>query len=172
MEAVCEEKTVSVLGDLAASPGGEQGGSVVGLSKEGTGFELAKRPRDPEVVERPARRRFSAEYKRRILREADRCTKKGEIGALLRREGLYASHLTVWRRAREKGEIGALSPKKRGRKVAPPNPLAAQVAKLEREKAALERKVKQVEILLDIQKKASELLGIPLNPPGSDGSDS
>jgi transposase-like protein len=124
------------------------------------------------VVERPARRRFSAEYKRQILREADRCTKKGEVGALLRREGLYASHLTVWRQAREKGELGALAPKKRGRKVAPPNPLAPQVAKLEREKAALERKVKQVEILLDIQKKASELLGIPLNPPGSDGRDS
>jgi transposase-like protein len=158
MEAVSEAKSVPMLEVAVAS--------VV------QGPEEPVRPPDPEVAERPVRRRFSAEYKRQILREADRCTKKGELGTLMRREGLYSSHLTEWRRAREAGELGALGPKKRGRKAAPPNPLAPRVAKLEREKAALEHKVKQVEILLDIQKKASELLGIPLNPPGSEGNDS
>jgi transposase-like protein len=163
MEAVSEVKRVPVFGEAAVFPGDEGGG---------TGFGLESRTPDPEVVERPARRRFSAEYKRRILREADHCQKKGELGALLRREGLYASHLTMWRRAREKGEIGALSPKKRGRKATRNDPLYKENERLRREKAVVERKLKQAEILLDIQKKASELLGIPLNPPGSDGRDS
>ena len=75
-----------------------------------------------EVVAKAERRRFAAEYKRRIVREADRCTKPGEIGALLRREGLYSSLLTTWRAARDRGELAGLSPKKRGPKVAPPDP--------------------------------------------------
>lgn len=161
MEAVSGLKSVPVFEEAVASG-----------REAGPGPEVGVRPPDPEVVERPARRRFSAEYKLRILREADGCTKAGEIGALMRREGLYSSHLTVWRRAREKGDLGALSPRKRGRKAMRSDPLVKENERLRKEKAALERKVKQVETLLDIQKKVSELLGIPLNPPGSDGGDS
>lgn len=172
METVFEEKKAPVLEEVTASPTGDQSGSVVGAVEAMPGLGLAGRPPDPEVVERPARRRFSAEYKLRILREADGCTKTGEIGALMRREGLYSSHLTEWRRARELGELGALGPKKRGRKATRNDPLVKENERLRREKAALERKIKQVETLLDIQKKVSELLGIPLNPPGSEEKDS
>lgn len=172
METVFEEKKAPVLEEVKASPTGDQSGSEVGAVEAMTGLGLAGRPPDPEVVERPARRRFSAEYKLRILREADGCTKTGEIGALMRREGLYSSHLTEWRRAREQGELGALGPKKRGRKATRNDPLFKENERLRKEKAALERKLKQAELLLDIQKKVSELLGIPLNPPGSEGNDS
>ena len=83
---------------------------------------------DVEVVAKAERRRFTAEYKRRIVREADRCTKSGEIGALLRREGLYSSHLVTWRAARDRGELEGLSPKKRGPKVTPPDPRDKRIA--------------------------------------------
>ena len=89
---------------------------------------------DPEVVEKKARRRFTAQYKLRILEEADACTASGQIGGLLRREGLYFSNLTTWRRQRDEGQLRALSPKKRGRKQKPKNPLAERVAQLERER--------------------------------------
>ena len=118
----------------------------------------------PEVVERPARRRFTAEYKRAILKEADRCS-AGEIGALLRREGLYSSHLTGWRRQRDLGELEALSPKKRGRKAKPISPLAKENERLRREVEALGRRLAQAELIIDVQKKIAGLLGIPLNPP-------
>jgi transposase len=119
-------------------------------------------PPDPEVRERAARRRFPAEYKLRIVREAEACTSPGELGALLRREGLYSSHLTTWRRQREAGARSALSPKKRGR-PATVSPLARRVAELEREKARLERRLRQAETIIEAQKKLSEILGIPLN---------
>ena len=117
---------------------------------------------DPEVPAKATRRRFSSEYKRGILREADTARDAGEIGALLRREALYSSHLVTWRRARERGELAGLSPKRRGRKEKAVNPLAKRVAELERDKRRLERKLDQVELLLEIQKKASQLLQIPL----------
>ena len=109
------------------------------------------------------RRQFAAEYKRRIVREAEAARDAGEIGALLRREGLYSSHLNTWRRARERGELAGLSPKRRGRKEKAVNPLAKQVVELERDKRRLERRLKQAELLLEIQKKASQLLEIPLS---------
>jgi transposase len=117
---------------------------------------------DPEVPEKARRRRFSARYKLKILEQADRCRQAGEVGALLRREGLYWSNLQTWRRQREEGSLQGLSPKKRGRKSAPQNPLAGKVKALERENKRLQRKLQRAEIMLDIQKKASELLGIPL----------
>ena len=107
------------------------------------------------------RRQFSAEYKRRILREAA-ASAPGEIGALLRREALYSSHLITWRRQSERGELAGLSPKRRGRKEKAVNPLAKRVTELERDKRRLERRLKQAELLLEIQKKASQLLEIPL----------
>ena len=125
-------------------------------------------PPDPEVAERAARRRFTAEYKLRMLRQADACTGTGELGALLRREGLYSSHLTTWRRQREEGSLAALSPKKRGRPVAPASPLARRVAELERENARLTQRLQQAETIITVQKKLSEALGIAL--PSGDGS--
>jgi transposase len=107
---------------------------------------------DPEVRERASRRRFTAEYKLQILRQADQCAEVGELGALLRREGLYSSHLTTWRRQREQGALVALAPKKRGRPTAPVSPLARRVAELERDNARLERRLKQAEAIIDAQK--------------------
>ena len=126
---------------------------------------------DPEVAERAARRRFTAEYKLQVLREADACAAPGELGALLRREGLYSSHLTTWRRQREAGTLAALAPKKRGRSGAPASPLARRVAELERDKARLERRLKQAETIIEVQKKVSEILGIPLTTAADAGSD-
>jgi transposase len=127
------------------------------------------RAADPEVAAKAKRRQFSAEYKLRIVREAAAAKTPGEIGALLRREGLYSSHLADWRRQGERGELAGLSTK-RGRKPEPVNPLAKRVAELEREKRRLERKLEQAELLLDIQKKASRLLEIPLRSHDDDGS--
>lgn len=123
---------------------------------------------DPEVSEKAKRRRFSAEYKLRILREADACKGDGDVNALLRREGLYSSHLSSWRRQRDDLAKAGLKSKKRGRKAKAEDP---RVKELERENARLQRRLARVETMLEIQKKASELLGIPLNPPESDESD-
>jgi transposase-like protein len=118
---------------------------------------------DSEVSEKARRRRFSAEYKLRVLQEADACSEPGEIGALLRREGLYSSHLGVWRRQRDEGTLQGLSPRKRGRKAKPKNPLLKKVAELERENARLKSRLMQAETIIDVQKKVSQILGIPLN---------
>src|SRR5712691_3912908 len=125
---------------------------------------------DPEVRERAARRRFTAEYKLQVLRQADQCAGVGELGALLRREGLYSSHLTTWRRQREQGALVALAPKKRGRPAAPVSPLARRVAELERDNARLERRLKQAEAIMDAQKKLAEILGLSAPTPGATGS--
>lgn len=119
-----------------------------------------------EVAEKASRRQFSAEYKRKILKEADACTREGEIGALLRREGLYSSHLAVWRAARERGEIAGLLPKKRGPKVAPPDPRDRKIVELERETRRWKSRAERAEALVDLQKKVSQILGIAL--PESD----
>ena len=119
-------------------------------------------PPDPEVSERAARRRFTADYKLRLLRQADACTGTGEVGALLRREGLYSSHVTTWRRQREQGSLAALSPQQRGRPAGPPSPLGRRVAELERENARLTHRLQHAETIITVQKKLSEALGIPL----------
>ncbi len=129
-------------------------------------------PPNPEVVEKPKRRRFPVDYKRRILDKADSCKKPGELGALLRREGLYSSYLSAWRTQRDQG----LKPKKRGRKSKTPEQkrvaeLEKQLKKAERKNAKLEAKLKQADLIITVQKKVSELLGIPLSQPESDGSD-
>jgi transposase len=121
---------------------------------------------DPQVLAKPTRRRFTTEFKLEVLREADRCTEPGAIGALLRRHGLYSSHLVVWRRDRDLGARDGLS-KKRGRKPAGRNPLAPRLAQLERENRVLQGQLKKAELIIDIQKKVSALLGIPLNRPDS-----
>lgn len=119
---------------------------------------------DPQVPEKAQRRRFSAEYKLSILEEADCCAEPGEVGSLLRREGLYSSLLSEWRKQREAGALKELS-KKRGRKPRQ-DPSAKRVAELERENARLRNKLKQAETIIDVQKKLSQALGIN-EPEGS-----
>ena len=111
---------------------------------------------DPQVTPKAKRRRFSAEYKLRILEEADNSTKPGEIGALLRREGLYSSHLTTWRKQRDQGELDGRRTRKRGRK---PNPQAAEIARLQRENEQLRSRLDRAEHIIDVQKKLAHLLG-------------
>jgi len=114
---------------------------------------------DPEVVPKAKRRTFSAEFKLRILAEADACTKPGEVGALLRREGLYRSHLDNWRSQRRKGSLQALASRKRGPK---PDPQAAEIARLRRENERLQARLKQAETIIEVQKKLSALLGLTI----------
>ena len=110
---------------------------------------------EPELVERPRRRRFTAEYKLRVLREADGCTKPGETGALLRREGLYSSHLTAWRKQRDEGALKALT-RARGRKK--PNPLEAENSKLRRRAARAEAELVKARKVIEVQGNVSALL--------------
>ena len=123
---------------------------------------------DPEVVARAKRRRFSAEYKLRILEEAAACSERGQIGSLLRREGLYSSHLTTWRHQREQGQLEALSPKNRGRKPSVDETLAKELAELKRENQRLGNRLQQAETIIDVQKKLSGLLGLTLNENQTD----
>jgi transposase-like protein len=110
------------------------------------------------VLNRPKRRSFSPSYKLRILTEVDSFTLPGQIAVLLRREGLYSSHLTTWRQQREQGILSALAPIKPGPKARERNPLEGRVKELEKEKRALERKLRRAEWLLDISKKGAELM--------------
>jgi transposase-like protein len=121
-----------------------------------------------EVVAKARRRRFSAEYKRGILREAEACRRPGEVSALLRREGLYSSHLAAWRAARQRGELAALGAKRRGPKPKRPDPREKRIAELERELRRWQARAERAEALVEVQKKLSVLLGVEL--PGSDGS--
>ncbi len=123
--------------------------------------------REVEVSAKVVRRRFTAEYKRRVLQEADSCSKSGELGALLRREGLYSSHLATWRGARARGELAGLSAKRRGPKGRQPDPRDKRIAELERAVHRLRARAERAEALVAVQKKLSQLLGIDL--PESDG---
>jgi transposase len=113
--------------------------------------------RDPEVVERAVRRRFPGAYKLRVLKEAEACSETGQLGTLLRREGLYSSHLTVWRRQAEQGTLEGLSPRRRGPKGRRPNPLSKRVDVLEKENRHLRHQLKQAETIIEVQKKISEM---------------
>ena len=124
---------------------------------------------DPEVPAKAQRRRFSVQYKKKILEEADACKDKhGAMGVLLRREGLYSSHLTMWRKQREKGELDGLAPKKRGRKAKPINPLTRKVRELEVENRKLLKQLDKAETVISFQKKLSEMLGISLDQKEND----
>ena len=120
------------------------------------GAKLASRRLDTEVVAKAVRRRFTAEYKLRILEEAEACS-SGEIGALLRREGLYSSHLTTWRRQREAGQLAGLAPKKRGPK---PDPQAEELKRLRKENERLQVRLQQAEAIIEAQKKLAQLFGL------------
>jgi transposase-like protein len=123
--------------------------------------QVAVSPEDVQVVAKPRRRTYTAEYKGRILREADACTTPGAIGALLRREGLYSSHLVDWRRARARGELAALTPKKRGRKPTPVDPRDRKLAELERQLAQMTSRAERAEALVEAPKNLAALLGRP-----------
>jgi transposase len=125
-------------------------------------------PPDPEVLPKASRRTFSAAEKLRILNEADACTQPGQIGALLRREGLYSSHLVKWRRLRAAGQLQAIAPQPRGPKSTPPDPHSEELAQVRNENARLQARLVQAELIIDVQKKVAQLLGAPLPAPRSD----
>ena len=132
------------------------------MSQNGT--TTTDRP-DPEVRPKAKHRHFTAEYKKRILDEADACTTPTQRGALVRREGLYSSHLTTWRRQRAQGVLDGLAPKKRGPKV---NPLATENARLQREIERLQAQLERAETIIEVQKKLSQLLGRSTETPPPD----
>ncbi len=154
---------MTLTGLPALSPGVEE------RSDEAAGERAGAPPArpDPEVVARPKRRRFTAEYRLRILEEAERCRVPGDVGRLLRREGLYSSHLTVWRKARRDGALRGLSSKKRGAKPKANNPLEPQVRALEAKVARLEKELHKAHTILDVQGKVAGLLEFSLK----DGKD-
>jgi len=123
---------------------------------------------DPEVPAKVERRRFTAEYRLRIVTQADACKKPGELGALLRREGLYASYLSTWRRQRELGAQRGMRAQKRG---PTPRPVDPRVKALETDNRRLQRKLQRAETIITLQKKVAEILGIPLTPLDSDETD-
>jgi transposase-like protein len=126
---------------------------------------------DPEVPAKAARRRFTADDKLRILTLADACTVPGSLGALLRKEGLYSSNLTAWQRQRDAGTLSALTPKQRGRKAQGRDPLRRENEQLRKENERLARRLRQAELIIDVQKKVSQMLGIPLATAEAGGSD-
>ena len=148
----------------AAETEGARRATGVSANEAPTGGASGSAP-DPEVSDKPKRRRFTAEYKRKILKQADAC-RPGELGALLRREGVYSSSLTAWRAARDRGELAGLSPKKRGPKAAAPDPRDRELAAKDREIARLSARAERAEALIEVQKKLSQILGIRL--PDSD----
>ena len=127
----------------------------------------ALRP-DPEVPAKVQRRRFSVEYRLRVLKQADACKRPGELGALLRREGLYSSLLTNWRRQREEGALVSLRARKRG---PTPRRIDPRIKQLEAENRRLQRKLQQADTIITVQKKVAEILGIPLRPLVNDETD-
>lgn len=169
------ERVVGVVVERGESRGNgqgsmkERGGNVVGQAGGAGEVVTAVRPQ-PEVLEHATRRRFSAEYKLSILSQADACSEAGESGALLRREGLYSSNLTKWRRQREEGLLGALSPRRRGPKPSDAEAAERRIAQLEREKERLSRRLAEAEMIIDFQKKVAVLLGVTLRSPESDES--
>jgi transposase len=155
--------------DVADSSGTEGARSATGVPEESSssGPRRAEPLPNPEVPAKAQRRKFTAEYKLRIVREAERCKEAGEIGALLRREGLYSSLLTAWRREAEQGTRAALRSKKRGPKARVVDP---RVKELERENVRLRKRLEHAEIIISVQKKVSELLGIPLASPDDENN--
>lgn len=132
---------------------------------------LNEKKTSQEVLEKPVRRKYSIEYKLKIVKEADRCREPGEIGALLRREGLYYSNLATWRKQIEKRALDGLKSRKRGPKKALSNPLSQEIKRLNKEKSRLEKRLKKAEAIIEFQKKIAEILEIPMKSPENEGED-
>ena len=136
-------------------------------TETGPGMEEGRRPTivpgpvaaSPELTDRPRRRTFTVKDKLRILADTDRAAGSGGVGAILRREGLYSSVLSDWRRQRDAGALGALTPSKRGPKVPPLNPLATELASARRDNIRLQQRLERAEAIIELQKKVAELLG-------------
>jgi transposase-like protein len=168
-------KSVTEVGQALRAPllstgnGGERSETEWTVDNNGAASKNRPALPDPEVPAKATRRRFSKEYKLAVVEEADRCNEMGEIGALLRREGLYSSHLRNWRRERRQGTLAAMNAMKRG-----PKPKTdgrdERIGRLERENKRLQAQLRQAEAIINIQEKVSEILGIPL--PETDGIDS
>jgi len=157
---------------LASTPVGQAQGArrATGACPTGgaaSSHHLVSSP-DPEVAESMQRRRFTAAFKLRVLQEADLCVQPGQIGALLRREGLYSSHLSTWRRQRSQGILSGLDPRKRGRKPHPDDPSAKRMVQLEKENQRLRNQLRKAEIIIEAQKKIAEILGIDQNLENSE----
>ncbi len=146
---------------MLPTPAAAAGLAAAASSRKPTIVAMSSAP-SPELSDRPRRRTFNAKDKLRILTETDRAADTGGIGAILRREGIYSSTLTDWRRLRDSGAIGALRPAKRGPKIAEPHPQADELAQLQRENARLTRRLARAEAIIDLQKKIAALLGVPL----------
>ncbi len=153
-----KSKAEQPVSDMCGAEGARRATGAPSISSDLT--KPKSLPPDPEVPEKKPRRRFTAAYKLRILKEYDACHKYGEIGSLLRREGLYHSNINTWLRQRNEGALNGLTPKKRGRKTKKVNPLAKENARLERENKKLSKKLQQAETIIDVQKKISQILGI------------
>ena len=166
--------SISNVKRIPVSAGARRATALTGILPENSSppeMAVAVAPPNPEVAEKPERRRFTAKYKLDILRQADACVESGSLGALLRREGLYSSNLNTWRRQRDEGTLAALKPKQRGRKAAVPDPMALEVERLRRENAHLAKRLKQAELIIDVQKKVSQILGITLDTPKESEND-
>jgi transposase len=163
-ESHMEKKKAMIIQDQSSLEKMEEGRrpeSIFSRTSNPTSIRHPDIP-DPEVPEKAIRRKFPGDYKLRILQEAESCTFAGQLGALLRREGLYSSNLNTWRRQKEQGVLEALSPKKRGPKIVKRNALVLKVAQLEREIQRLQHKLHQAETIIEVQKKISEILQIPV----------
>jgi transposase len=164
-----KEQTVVGGTEGGRSPTGVPPTTAADAARGGPSANKPFVPPDPAVLEKPVRRRFSVEYKLRILEEVDACTEPGQIGALLRREGLYWSCLDRWRKQRKKGTLAGLTPQRRGRKPQANDPLITENERLRHENQRLAEKLRQAETVIEVQKKLSELLEIPLPPSDSNG---
>lgn len=153
-------KTIKITGSrsLHVAPVGSPEGAPRATGGDPTGGGDVATPPDPEAIAKKPRRRLSAQYKLRILQEADRCTDSGQLGRLLRREGLYSSSLTRWRRLRDQGGLQAMAPKIRGRKRLDKNPLSDEFAALQKQNQILSKKLWQAERTIAVQKKISQIL--------------
>ena len=148
-------------------PGASQGARRATEDAPGSANQVSPAVADSEVVAHARRRNFAPAQKRRILEEADRCTKPGELGALMRREGIYSSALSTWRRQREAGDLAALAPQKRGPKIDPHRTETLRIAQLTRERDNLQSRLEKALLVIDVQKKLAALLGNPTDSTGS-----
>lgn len=165
MKTINMKATQSAVQSPARPPEGAPG-ATGGALAGGVGELMAIAAPDPQVPAQKPRRKLTAQYKLRILAEADRCTSSRQVSQLLRREGLYSSSLTRWRRLREQGLLDAMAPKTRGRKPIEKNPLAGELAKLQKENDQLRKKLWRAERIIEVQKKISQILEIDHSQEG------
>ena len=154
-----QHKASMPAGKSMTDPGASQGARRATEDAPGSAHQDPRPDTDSEVIAHAQRRNFSPAQKRRILEEADRCTKPGEIAALMRREGIYSSSLSTWRRQRDAADLAALAPQKRGPKVDPHRAETLHIAQLTRERDSLKSRLDKALLVIDVQKKLAALLG-------------